>query len=251
MFVGPTFINIANAPGLDNCWLTGDDGLQLQAASSGIDVGDNAGLPLSDIHNFNRIFNGVVDMGAYEFNSTSLPVTLVNFYGSSSRNSNKLYWSTGSELNSHLFEVQKSRDAIFFEKIGEVRAAVNSNGLQKYQFIIDNVLPGNYFYRLKQLDKDGRFSYSKIILLATKDNIKEVSVFPNPIMKKATLYFGKSNFMKEEFLVINSGGQIIQKFFVNGNTGFINLEGKASGVYMLVNQKYGIAIKIYKVAEGK
>ena len=112
-------------------------------------------------------------------------------------------------------------------------------------------MPGNYFYRLKKLDKDGRFSYTKTILLTTKENIKEVSVFPNPIMKRATLYFGNKFFLNEEFLILNSNGQIVQKIFVNGNSGFINLKGKASGVYILINQKLGMAIKIYKIAEGK
>jgi hypothetical protein len=66
IFTAPAFVNIADADGTDNCWLTTDDGLQLQIGSVGIDAGDNTGVPLFDIRNYNRINNAVVDMGAYE-----------------------------------------------------------------------------------------------------------------------------------------------------------------------------------------
>ncbi len=73
IFSAPTFLNISDADGADNCWLTTDDGLQLQVTSAGIDAGDNTGVPLFDIRNYNRISNGVVDMGAYEYRPCIAP----------------------------------------------------------------------------------------------------------------------------------------------------------------------------------
>jgi len=70
IFTAPTFLNIADADGADNCWLTIDDGLQLLFGSVGIDVGNNVGLPAFDIRNYNRVNNAVVDMGAYELCSS-------------------------------------------------------------------------------------------------------------------------------------------------------------------------------------
>ncbi len=72
IFTAPVFMNIADADGADNCWLTFDDGLQLQTGSVGIDAGNNTSVPLFDIRNYNRIGNAVVDMGAYEFQSINL-----------------------------------------------------------------------------------------------------------------------------------------------------------------------------------
>jgi hypothetical protein len=83
IFTAPTFVNIADADGADNCWLTIDDGLQLQLTSAGIDAGDNTGVPAFDIRNFSRIFNAVVDMGAYEYVSTC-NINTITWNGSSS-----------------------------------------------------------------------------------------------------------------------------------------------------------------------
>jgi hypothetical protein len=248
--VSPTFINIANPAGPDNCWLTADDGLQLQIGSLGIDAGDNTGVPTFDIRNFNRIVNAVVDMGAYEFNSAILPVNLISFFGRANGNANFIFWNTAAENNSFLFEVQRSNDGVNFEKIAEVAGAGNSNGLKQYRFT-DDKLNGqkHYYYRLKQVDIDGRYIFSNIILLTNKENKQNVFVFPNPVVNSATVLFQQEILLKEAFLLFNSQGQMVQQFFINGRTGSIDLTGKPAGLYLLVNQKLGISIKIQKVAE--
>jgi hypothetical protein len=87
IFSAPSFVNAADADGADNCWLTTDDGLQLQIGSVGIDAGDNTGVPLFDIRNYNRISNAVVDMGAYELppcmapSITTQPVSVITCPG--------------------------------------------------------------------------------------------------------------------------------------------------------------------------
>ena len=83
IFLAPIFLNISDADGADNCWLTIDDGLQLQLNSAGIDAGDNTGVPLFDIRNYNRISNAVVDMGAYEYVS-GCNINTITWTGSSS-----------------------------------------------------------------------------------------------------------------------------------------------------------------------
>ena len=71
----PLFSNIVLGGGADWNWITTDDGLQLQSSSPCINVGDNTGVLTTDILSNNRIFNSVVDMGAYEFGSTVTSVT--------------------------------------------------------------------------------------------------------------------------------------------------------------------------------
>ena len=72
--INPLFLDIASGAGVDGVWKTADDGLQLQNASPCIDVGDNAGVHSTDILANTRIFNTTVDMGAYEFDSTTLSI---------------------------------------------------------------------------------------------------------------------------------------------------------------------------------
>ncbi len=248
IFTAPTFVNIADADGADNCWLIMDDGLQLQSGSVGIDAGDNTGVLAFDIRNHNRIANTTVDMGAYEFNSTVLPVSLVSFYGRANEKTNILFWGTASENNSWLFEIQRSTDGIRFEKIGEVNGAGNSNVVRQYQFIDDRLVQQQYYYRLKQIDVDERFTFSNVIVLTNKNNRSGVIIFPNPVVKVATVLF-QANMIREEFQLFNSYGQLMTKLIVNGRTVTMDLTGKAAGLYMLVNQKLGIAVKIQKVAD--
>ncbi len=70
----PLFLNSASGAGVDGNWMTADDGLQLQNSSLCIDVGDNTGVSIIDILSNNRIFNATVDMGAYEFDSSTLGI---------------------------------------------------------------------------------------------------------------------------------------------------------------------------------
>lgn len=66
----PLFLNLVLGVGADGKWMTTDDGLQLQNSSPCINVGDNTGVTATDILSNNRIFNSIVDMGAYELQST-------------------------------------------------------------------------------------------------------------------------------------------------------------------------------------
>ncbi|WP_462251123.1 choice-of-anchor Q domain-containing protein, partial [Ferruginibacter sp.] len=248
IFIAPAFVNIANAAGTDNCWLTNDDGLHLQVGSTGIDAGDNAGVPVFDIRNYNRIINGVVDLGPYEFNSTVLPVSLTSFLGHSNGMSNILFWSVTSENNNRLFEIGRSTDGISFEKIGEVNAEGNSSSVKQYQFVDDRLIGKQYYYyRLKQIDVDGKFSLSNTILLTNPGKKQNVLVFPNPVVNSATVLFQKKLLLGEEFLLLNNYGKLIDRMIFKGTSGTINLTGKVSGLYFLVSQKLGVIISITKI----
>jgi hypothetical protein len=249
ILTAPSFINIADADGIDNCWLSSDDGLQLQTNSSGIDAGDNTGVPAADIRNYNRIANGVVDLGPYESNSNILPVHLISFSGRVDGNTNILSWITASENNNRSFEIQRSVDAIQFEKIGDLPGSGNSGVMRQYQFTDNRLFHDQYYYRLKQTDIDGRYTYSTTILVINKMDKKDILVFPNPVVSTATILFRKQILKNEEFLLINSHGQTVDKLMVNGNTATINLEGKPAGIYRLVNRKAGTSLIVCKVTE--
>ncbi|MBC7873553.1 MAG: T9SS type A sorting domain-containing protein [Ferruginibacter sp.] len=244
--ISPSFINIADPRGTDNCWLTSDDGLQLQSSSAGLDAGDNTGVSVFDIRNYNRVANGIVDMGAYEFNSTALPVHLFNFSGRSGGNANFIFWSTSSEHHNYFFEVLRSDDAVHFEKIGEIPGSGNSGVLKQYQFTDDRLINQQYYYRLKQIDRDGRNSFSNIILLTNRSSKQDILVFPNPVVNIATLLF-QEGIVNQEFVLFNSSGQLVDKLVIHGRTGQIDLTGRPAGLYVLINQKLGIEIKIQKV----
>ncbi len=245
--LSPTFINIANAAGVDNCWLTTDDGLQLQNTSPCINVGNNVGVSTFDIIGNNRIITGTVDMGAYELNGIVLPVNLIRFDGETAKLSNILHWSTASEYSNHSFEIERSTNGLQFEKIATVLGTGESINKKNYYFADYKIFEPQYFYRLKLIDRDGHFSFGPIILLKNNLYKNELIVFPNPVINVSTVFWGNKLLMNETFLLIGSNGQLIRKIIFNGKFGYIDLTKEAAGMYFLINRKLGIQEKMYKV----
>jgi len=248
--IAPTFLDISNAIGPDNCWFTNDDGLQFQTGSVGINAGDNTGVPAYDIRNFARIANGIVDMNAYEFNSSTLPVNLLSFFGRAGDDANFIFWSTASENQHHHFEVLRSNNGSNFQTIGTITAAINSNGTKQYSFTDDHPAQQKHYYRLKQVDVDGAYVLSNIILLTNKGDKQQVQAFPNPVKSSTTILFNEPITGNETFLLFNSSGQLSDRIIINGSsTTRVNMSGKAPGLYLLVNHKLGLTIRLNKVME--
>lgn len=91
-----------------------------------------------------------------------LPVSLTSFTARKSNNQIQLAWSTASESNNSHFEIERSVNGTDFVKIGERKGAGNSSSVLNYSFIDNNPASGTNYYRLKQVDFDGKFEYSDI-----------------------------------------------------------------------------------------
>lgn len=113
-----------------------------------------------------------------------LPVELSSFTGKATQSSIALAWTTASEENNDRFEVERSTDGKSFIQIGEVKGAGNSSVQRKYSF--SDIAPerDTNYYRLKQVDFDGQFEYSKIIETRFKGNATAsgMMVYPNPVI---------------------------------------------------------------------
>lgn len=107
----------------------------------------------------------------------AFPVKLAEFAGQSTSEGNELMWKTTEEVVNKGFEIERSMDANRFAKIGFVKGYGNTWDEQRYSFTDAAPFPTTY-YRLKQLDYDGTFTYSKII--AVKDRNQTAKVYPNP-----------------------------------------------------------------------
>jgi len=115
-----------------------------------------------------------------------LPITLVSFTGKElTPTSNFLKWTTSSEINNDYFTIERSVDALNFEPISTIKGAGNSNITLFYDFIDHQPQKGNNYYRLKQTDFNGDFSYSEIIVI--KNEEKNIAVFYyNNLLKVST-----------------------------------------------------------------
>jgi len=110
----------------------------------------------------------------------TLPITLVNFQGHNYKTGNKLFWTTATEINNDYFIVQKSADARTFTNIGTVKGHGNSNTSNQYTFIDETSPQKASYYRLKQIDFDGNYSFSKILGIESSKGDQDINIYPNP-----------------------------------------------------------------------
>ncbi len=96
-------------------------------------------------------------------NGNALPIELLSFTAEPSDNVVNLEWITASEINNSFFTVERSTDGVHFEKVVEQAGAGNSNGIRKYDGVDANPYLGVSYYRLKQTDFNGEFSYSEMV----------------------------------------------------------------------------------------
>jgi hypothetical protein len=112
--------------------------------------------------------------------SNIVPVQLIYFRGKAENNRAKLQWATATEINSAYFGVERSADLKEFAPVGQVASAGDSRERLEYSFLDDGPLPGVNYYRLKQVDKDGSFEYSKVIAVSTQSEAAQFVIYPNP-----------------------------------------------------------------------
>ncbi len=177
-----------------------------------------------------------------------LPVELIVFEGEKVNAAVLLHWTTASEHNNQQFIIERSKDAIHFEPIGTVKGAGNSNRLLNYSFTDNEPHEGISYYRLKQVDMDGKISYSTIIRIVfelERDFITQIS--PNPAYDKINILFNSAN--KEEGtlqLYEISGKRVFTESlsFEEGiNKRELDISNLAKGVYLI---EINTGIKSYR-----
>ncbi len=143
---------------------------------------------------FSVSVSGVTRFSAWGvFDSESaLPVNLVSFEVRANEGMADLAWQTASESNSRHFEVERSADARQWNKIGQVAAKGERNGLESYSFtdpsVGDQPAAGRLYYRLKMVDLDGTFAYSPIRSLTFRSVAETAALlYPNPATAKVYL----------------------------------------------------------------
>jgi hypothetical protein len=122
-----------------------------------------------------------IAIGAVTFTPVApLPVTLLSFAANRLNDGVQLKWITSQEINSDYFQIDRSIDGSSWDAIGQIAGAGNSGQLLSYFYTDRNFPTGTVFYRLKEVDLDGRFKYSSILRLSN-DKIKNVlQTYPNP-----------------------------------------------------------------------
>jgi len=147
--------------------------------------------------------------------SSLLPVTLVSFNGYKKQNHNLLQWQTASEKNSDNFVIERSNNGIDFKEIGSVDAAGNTNTLTDYEYKDVSAKNTVNYYRLKQNDTDGKFSYSNMVRIYSKNT--HVQISPNPVQNIANIELYNENYSddKVSIEVVDLNGKIMKTHCLN------------------------------------
>lgn len=186
------------------------------------------------------------------FTPSVLPVSLQSFSGKSRNKSAYLQWTTASEQNNKGFDVEKTTDGIHFKSISFVKGAGNSATSRSYAFV-DSDFNQTTYYRLKQTDFDGQFSYSNTITL-TSDNAKNnvAKAFPNPLSSNDPLSILPSLDWSGDVsiqLTDVTGRTVYQQIRnLDGNILTIETNNLSNGLYFL-QLKNGLEVQTIKVVK--
>lgn len=178
-----------------------------------------------------------------------LSVDLVNFQGMTLPQSNQLSWKTMSEQNNDHFQVQRSYDGINFDVIGTVNGNGNSTVARYYNFEDSQVRTGIVYYRLNQVDFDGKAMVTDIIKLdRLSDEEGLVSIYPNPTNQNLNVELNISDNSAQSILeIINLNGTILFSELIDSGrtTQSLDVSNLVQGVYFirLSDTENGVSIK--------
>jgi len=141
-------------------------------------------------HESTRDYSSTSYFDLITFVPTVVPVELVSFTGAAIGNRVELNWSTATEVNNSGFEVQRSSDNLHFAKVGFVQGHGTVTQINKYSFTDQNV-SGSLYYRLKQVDLDGSFKYSKVVEVKVTSPLSFAlnQNYPNPFNPATTISY--------------------------------------------------------------
>jgi hypothetical protein len=144
--------------------------------------------------------------------AAALPVTLVHFKGMLMGNDALLYWETSFEQGSRAFDIERSAEGAQFYKIGSITAAGNSNSMRSYSFRDPGITQEMNYYRLRQIDIDDNFEFSRTILIRNPVIDRSVlKVLNNPFSQYIDLQFGAIEESSGEIAFMDVRGRILMK----------------------------------------
>ena len=177
-------------------------------------------------------------------NPIPLPVELTSFTANVNNNKIELNWQTSTEVNNYGFEIERLKDSKIeklnvWQKVGFVNGHGNSNSVKLYSFTDDKVTNGNYSYRLKQIDINGNYEYSKAVEVSFMKPT-EFSLgqnYPNPFNPVTTIKFSLPIDEKVVLEVYNTIGQkvatlINQEMSVGYHEANFDASKLTSGIYI-------------------
>jgi len=160
--------------------------------------------------------------------SIMLPVRLVDFTAKPLNNNAELQWVVNNEMNIDKYSVEFSKDGKTFSNVGNV-AATGIQAIEKrYRFVHTGIINGKNYYRIRMIDKDGKYTYSPVRVVVIDNN--KVSVYPNPFHQYVNITTNNNVTSTAEVLDA-TGKLLLRKTFANRT--LLQINNIAEGVYII------------------
>ncbi|MCX6151400.1 MAG: DUF4961 domain-containing protein [Ignavibacteriales bacterium] len=167
-----------------------------------------------------------------------LPVELTSFSATGTKNGVQLKWETATETNNLGFDIERSTDSKVFNKIGSVSGKGTTTQKTSYSFVDQGAANGKLFYRLKQMDFEGTFEYSKVVEVnqSIPEEFNLSQNYPNPFNPSTVLSISLPVESDITLSVYNSIGELVKVvakgMYQAGNQNFnFNAANLQSGIY--------------------
>ena len=184
---------------------------------------------------FESDFESIINAGGADANGV-LPIELTSFTGRLKAGQVFLNWTTATELNNDYMAVEHSANGYSYQELGRVKGAGTTNEIQSYQFEHSNPVQGVNYYRLKQVDFNGRIHYHPVIVVSFDLEVEEPRVFPNPTVSALSIQFSE-NWINEnvELALFDKTGRVLlqQKRVVNSSITTLHLDDIPKGFYFI------------------
>ena len=185
-------------------------------------------LLASDVNNGLFVLkSATLDLGPADGNA-ALPVEFLQVDARSRGAHHLLSWTTSFEQNVDRFVVEYSTGAEAFRPLGMAKATGDSERPTDYRFLHENPAEGQYYYRIRSIDLDGSYEFSRTVQLEKK-SAGTISVFPNP--STGSIYLDLPEASASSILLIDIRGKVLQRFATDQRR--LDLAAYPTGVYFL------------------
>ena len=181
----------------------------------------------------------------------ALPVKLTSLTATKKDQTILIQWNVESESGMQKYEVERSVDGNNFSKVGIV--AAKNYGTGQYSWTDNNPSPGNNYYRIASVSKDGQIAYSAIVNVVMGKVFESISIFPNPVANGIiNLQFSNQPQGNYSVRLFNSLGQILVSENIShagNNTETIHCKTLSKGIYNLEIKKPDGTTEVLKVLD--
>lgn len=164
----------------------------------------------------------------------ALPIKLVEINAISSGDEVRLNWTSENEVDLQEYEIQQSLSSVDFRKIGNILPTSDAGNRKSY-FFVHHPLSGKSYYRLKMIDRDGEFEYSKIVSIDFSSSKNHILLYPNPVKDILKInVVSSSTSLSSQAVLYDLAGRSVYKRKLSNGSNEINLGAIPGGFYMLM-----------------